>query len=125
MPLVNALPADVRLRLAEVVARLEPEQLDHVVRDAGSAPHTLATLLSLASQMKDADRASLIAAIDRADRSAAEQLVTRLSEAEQLGELLEVITPDVMSAVERAAERLGMQTTLRQALHTVRVPPQP
>ena len=71
VPLVNALPVDVRPRVAETLAALEPGRLDHLVRDAVSSPHGLATLQSLASEMKDADRARVIDAIDSADSTLA------------------------------------------------------
>jgi hypothetical protein len=116
VPLIDALPPDLHPEVARIAADLEPERITRVLRDAAAAPATLPTLLGLVTAMNDAERAPIIAAIDRADRTVGEQLVTTLSDPAQVAMLLAIVTPDVMAAIERAAERLGMQDTLRTVL---------
>ena len=116
VPLIEALPADVRLRVVAIAAELDQERLGNVIRDAAAAPHTLPALLAIVSEIGDEGRAPVIAAIDRAERDVAEQLVTALSDPAEIAQLRELATPDVMDAITRAAGRLGMEQVLEDAL---------
>jgi len=116
VPLIDALPGEVRLRVAEIAADLGAERLGHVLRDAAAEPHTLPTLLGLVAEMDDADRAEVIAAIDDADRSVGEQLVVALTDRDEIAALLRAVSAEVIAAITRAAQRLGLEQPLREAL---------
>ncbi len=116
VPLIDALPPHVLARVVAIAAELEPDRLSRVVRDAAAAPHTLPTLLTILSGIDEADRAPALAAIDRADRQVAEDLVAAVGDPAESAALLALATPDVVDAITRAATRLGMEDTLRAVL---------
>ena len=58
----------------------------------------------------------MIAAIDAAERPLGETLLAGLTDPATLGELVPLVPDDVMLAVRRAAERVGLTAELEAAL---------
>jgi len=116
VPLVDALPDEAHSRLAALVTTLDPAALDVLLRDAVLRPDLLQTLLRLVDRMDADGRQVVIAAIDEADRSLGETLLAALIDPAEIGRLLPLVPDDVMDAVTRAAERVGLTAELDAAL---------
>lgn len=116
VPLVDALPDEAHSRIAGLVTTLEPAALDVLLRDAVPEPELLGTLLRLVDRMDADGRQVVIAAIDEADRSLGETLLASLTDPAEIGRLLPLVPGDVMDAVTRAAERVGLTADLDAAL---------
>ena len=102
--------------MAGLVTDLDPAALDRLLREAIDAPSTLSTLLRLLHRM-DADRRQVvITAIDEADRILGETLLTALTDPADIARLVPLVPDDVMAAVRRAAERVGLIAELEAAL---------
>jgi hypothetical protein len=116
VPLLDALPPEALTRVAGLVTDLDPAALDRLLREAIDAPSTLSTLLELLHRM-DADRRQVvITAIDEADRILGETLLTALTDPADIARLVPLVPDDVMAAVRRAAERVGLIAELDAAL---------
>ena len=116
VPLLDALPPEALTRVAGLVTDLDPAALDRLLREAIDAPSTLSTLLELLHRM-DADRRQVvITAIDEADRILGETLLTALTDPADIARLVPLVPDDVMAAVRRAAERVGLTAELDAAL---------
>jgi hypothetical protein len=118
VPLVDALPDEAHSRIAGLVTTLDPAALDVLLRDAILKPELLESLLRLVDRMDSEGRHAVIAAIDAADRSLGEGLLAGLTEPAEIDRLLPLVPDDVMEAVRRAAERVGLTAELDGALET-------
>jgi hypothetical protein len=116
VPLIDALPEHVRATVPGIAAELEPELLANVLREAAANPQTLPTLLSIARGMDAAGIAKVAAAVDTSDRRAAEDLLDGFTDPDEIRTLLALVTPELMEAVTRTAERLGVGDRLAEAL---------
>ena len=116
VPLVDALPTEGHTRIAGLVTMLEPAAIDRLLREATGTPDTLETLLGLVGRMDADGRQVAIAAIDVAERELGETLLAGLTDPAEIGRLLPLIPDDVLDAVRRAAERVGLTVELEAAL---------
>jgi len=116
VPLIDALPPAPRAHVSEIAATLDDHLLANVLSDASAATVTLPTLLSIVSGMNDPGRQRVADLIEGADREVAENLLKGLTDPAEIGRLTALATPELMEAVTRAAERLGMSETLAEAL---------
>ncbi|HEX6390122.1 MAG TPA: hypothetical protein VFZ89_11755, partial [Solirubrobacteraceae bacterium] len=112
VPLLDALPADARNELPAIVAGLDRALLHVAIGDAARRPDTLETLLGIVAEMDADGRRVVAAAIDDADREAAEILVAAITDPAERARLLALVPDDVMEAIERAAARFGMSDLL-------------
>jgi hypothetical protein len=118
VPLVEALPIDAHTRMAGLVAELDPRALHVILAEATEAPDTTETLLRLVGRMDPEGRTAVVDAIDAADRELGETLLAGLTDPADVGRLLPLVPDDVMAAVRRAAERVGLTAELEAALAT-------
>jgi hypothetical protein len=116
VPLIDALPEQARALLPPIAARLEPGMLASILRDAANAAGTLPTLLSIVREMDPSGRERVVAAIDEADTQVAEDLLSGLADPIDAAPLIELLTPELRAAIERAATRLGMEDILARAV---------
>ena len=112
VPLVDAVPDDVRRTVAEIAGSLDPQLLKNVLAEAVNAPETFETLLRLVNEMPASGQAKVVGLIDEARKPLAKSLLASLSDPEEGSRLYELLPPDFRDAVERAAERLGLQKEL-------------
>ncbi len=119
VPLVDALPDEAHSRLAGLVTTLDERALTVVITDAAQAPHTLDTLLRLVERIGADGRQGVVAAIDAADRGLGETLLAGLTDPARIAQLVPLVPPDVLDAVRRAAERVGLTAELDAALASV------
>jgi hypothetical protein len=115
VPLVDALPPEVLSLVAQAVTDLPDERLVGLVAQAAAAPDTIDTLLRVVAELEPAARQPVVDAIETADRPLAEALLAGLGDPDQLGDLVALVTVDVMAALERAADRLGLTDGLDRA----------
>lgn len=120
VPLVDALPPEVLTLVAQAVTDLPAERLAGLVGEAAAAPHTIDTLLRVVAAMEPSARGPVVAAVDTADRALAEALLGGLGDPEQLADLVALVTDDVMAALERTADRLGLDDELDRARELAR-----
>lgn len=116
VPLLRALPADAMARIPEIVAGLDVALLEGLVADAMASADTLVPMLDIVSGMDDQGRWKVIEVIDGADRPLAEVLLAAATAPEQARLLAGALPADVMQAVERAADRVGLRPELDAAL---------
>jgi hypothetical protein len=116
VPLIDVLPEWALDEVPPIAAALEPELISTVIRDAARAYETLPTLLGLVARMDGEQRQPIIELIGVAERDLAEDLVAAFGDPELAGPLVELLTLDVRTAIERAATRLGMEAELERAL---------
>ena len=116
VPLLDALTAEALSRVAALVTELDLAALSRLLREAIDAPDTLSTLLGLFHRMEPDRRQVVITVIDEADRAMGETLLAVLTDPADIARLLPLVPDDVMDAVRRAAERLGMTDELDAAL---------
>ena len=112
VPLVAAVPDDVRRTVAEIAGDLDPQLLNNVLTEAVTAPETFETLLGLVTEMPASGQAKVVGLIDAAKKPLAKSLLASLSDPDESSRLYELLPPDLRDAVERAAERLGLQKEL-------------
>ncbi len=109
VPLLRALPAEVVAKLPAVVTDLDHDTLARMLTQAVAAADTLVPLLDIVSDMDDVGRAKVIEVVDAADRSSGELLVAALTDPEHVRLLLDHVPADVLAAVERSADRVGLR----------------
>ncbi len=116
LEVVRALPADAMARIPEIVAGLDVALLEGIVADAMASADTLVPMLDIVSGMDDQGLGKVIEVIDGADRPLAEVLLAAATAPEQARLLAGALPADVMQAVERAADRVGLRAELDAAL---------
>lgn len=116
VPLVDAVPDDVRRTVAEIAGSLDPQLLNNVLAEAVGAPETFETLLGLVSEMPASGQAKVAGLIDEAEKPLAKALLASLSDPGESSRLYAMLPPDLRKAVQRAAERFGLQKELARAI---------
>jgi hypothetical protein len=116
VPLVNAVPDDVRRTVAGIAGDLDPKLLNNVLAEAVGAPQTFETFLGLVSEMPASGQAKVVGLIDAAKKPLAMALLASLTDPDEGSRLYTLLTPEFRDAVDRAAERLGLQKELAKAI---------
>lgn len=116
VPLVDALPPEALTLVAEAVTALSAERLTGLVSEATAAPETMDTLLRIVIEMDPAGRRPVVEAIDNADEALAQAVLVGLGDVERLADVVPLVPEDLMEAIERSADRLG----LADELHRIR-----
>jgi len=116
VPLLRVLPGEVVALLPGIVTELDHAMLAKMLGQAVASADTLIPLLDIVDDMDDLGRRKVVEVVDGADRSLGELLVTALTEPEHVRLLLEHVPADVLAAVERAADRLGLRPEFDAAL---------
>lgn len=116
VPLVNAVPDDVRRTVAAIAGDLDPVLLNNVLGEAVEAPETFETLLGLVNEMPATGQATVVGLINAAKKPLAKALLASLSDPGESSRLYAMLPPELRDAVERAAERFGLQKELAQAI---------
>jgi len=116
VPLVNAVPDDVRRTVAAIAGDLDPVLLNNVLGEAVGAPETFETLLGLVNEMPATGQATVVGLVNAAKKPLAWALLASLSDPGESSRLYAMLPPDLRDAVERAAERFGLQKELAQAI---------
>jgi hypothetical protein len=109
VPLLRVLPGDVVGRVPGVVAALDHELLAGMVGQAVEQADTLLPLLDIVGRMDEHGRAQIVAVVDSADRDLGDLLVRALTDPEHIRALLDEVPAEILAAVERAADRLGLR----------------
>ena len=99
-------------------ASIPKSLLNNVLAEAVNAPETFETLLRLVNEMPASGQAKVVGLIDEARKPLAKSLLASLSDPEEGSRLYELLPPDFRDAVERAAERLGLQKELSRRPRT-------
>lgn len=120
VPLLRALPADVIALLPGIVTELDLATLTAMLGQAVVAADTLIPLMDIVEEMDELGRSRVIEVVDSADRSLGELLVTALTDPEHIRLLLDHVPADVLAAVERAADRLGLRAEFESAVASAR-----
>lgn len=116
VPLLRALPPDALAELPTVIADLDLGLLREMLRQAVSEIDALVPVLDLVDDLDDAGRARVVEAIDGADRDLGKVLVEELSDPDRVRLLLDHAPADILAAVERAADRVGLRAEYDAAL---------
>lgn len=120
VPLLRVLPAGVVAMLPPVVTALDHDTLDRMLAQAVENVDTLVPLLDIVEDMDEPGRVRIIEVVDSADRSLGELLVQALTDPAHVKLLLDHVPSDVLAAVERAADRLGLRTEFDAAVSGAR-----
>jgi hypothetical protein len=116
VPLLRALPTDVLASVPAVVTELDLETLRGMLAQAVRAADALVPMLDIVSDMDAVGRARVVEVVDGADRALAELLVEALTDPEHVRLLLDHVPPDLLAAVERAADRLDLRPEFDAAI---------
>jgi hypothetical protein len=115
LPIARTMSEGARRRLAATPAFHRPDVMRAVVRAAAAGGLWL-DLVPLIDSLPDDGRATLVAAIDSADRQVGEDLVAGLTNPGEAAAWLKQMPAEIQEAVARAATRFGMQDLLDEAL---------
>lgn len=120
VPLLRALPPEVVATLPAVVTSLDVATLSAMLAQAVAAVDALVPMLDIVSEMDAAGRGKVIEVVEGADRELGELLVGTLTDPEHVRLLLDHVPDDVLAAVERTADRLGLRADLDAAVAEAR-----
>lgn len=116
VPLIRALPPAALVRIAVIVSNLDLATLESLVGEAMAEADALLPFLDLLSDMDDDGRRVITGVIDGADRSLGELVVRGLTDPEHVRAVVDHAPADLLQAVERAADRVGLRAEYDAAM---------
>ncbi len=115
VPLLRALPDTVVARAPALVADLDRDTLASIVTEAVGSADVLEPFADILAGMDEDARASFVALIESDDGALGRALVDALADPRHVRLLLDHTPADILDAIERAADRLGLRDELDAA----------
>jgi hypothetical protein len=109
LPLLSELPPHAIALLPPIVADLETDSLVAMISEAAASADVLVGMVDILDLLDETTTARIVEVIDSADRVLGEALLSALTDPAHVRLLLERLPADILTAVERAADRLGMR----------------
>lgn len=119
VPLLRVLPDAIFTKVPGLVVELPLESLTAIVTEAVESVEILEPFIDILGRI-DAERMDrIVGLIDSDHATLGNLLITAVIERPEVRRVLEELPPDVLKAVDRAADRLGLRADLDQARGTV------
>lgn len=115
LPLLRVLPDPVFAKIPELVVALPLDLLTALVSEAVEALEVLEPFIDVLSRMDAASLDRIAGLIDSDLATLGEILVAAVIERPDVRRVLDQLPPDVLAAIDRAADRLGLRADLDKA----------